>query len=93
MRDRVMHMELDETVGRMTSDDYAERFRAEYEQLEIRRGRLNRMLAKWAAGTLDFEPSCPHELLNEQSRAMMEYSRILEARADIEGIGLERPEV
>lgn len=81
-------MELKETVETMLSDDYKERFRAEYNQLVIRYRKLEAMLAKWDSGQLIFKPSCNRGLYNLQIRAMEDYLAILESRAQIEGISL-----
>jgi lysozyme family protein len=43
-------MELKETVEMMLSDDYKERFRAEYNQLDIRCNKLRSMLKRWDSG-------------------------------------------
>lgn len=82
-------MELKDTVDLMNSEDYKERFKAEYLQTKIRHDKLHKMLVKKAARTLDFEPTCPITLLMEQKRYMGEYLRILETRAEVEGISLE----
>ena len=82
-------MELKNTVDLMNSEDYKERFKAEYFQTKIRYDNLHKMLVKRAAGTLDFEPKCSVALLTEQKRYMGEYLRVLETRAEIEGISLE----
>lgn len=79
-------MELKHTVEMMCSADYKERFRAEYIQTRIRHDKLCAMIAKYAAGTLDFTPTCPLDLLKQQARAMQEYLTILEVRAGIEGV-------
>lgn len=81
-------MELGNTVGMMLSPDYKERFRAEYDQLKIRRAKLESMLERYDAGTLDFVPTCPVSLLREQAYVMGSYIRILEARAEIERVEL-----
>lgn len=81
-------MELKETVETMLSDDYKERFRAEYNQLVIRYNKLKAMLTKWDTGLLNFEPSCNRGLYNFQVRAMADYIAVLESRAQIEGIEL-----
>lgn len=81
-------MELKETVEMMLSDDYKERFRAEYNQLVIRYNKLKAMLTKWDNGLLNFEPSCNRGLYNFQVRAMADYIAVLESRAQIEGIEL-----
>ena len=81
-------MNLNETVEMMTSNDYKERFKAEYHQLKIRYDSLHKMLVKYHAKTLDFTPTCGIALLTEQKRYMGEYLRCLEVRAEIEGVKL-----
>ena len=46
-------MVLKDTVEMMNSDDYKERFKAEYYQLVIRYNKLKSMLVKWDKGTLN----------------------------------------
>lgn len=82
-------MELKDTVSLMTSEDYTERFKAEYFQTKIRYEKLHSMLIKREAGTLDFEPTCSLSVLLNQKRAMGEYLKYLEIRAEIEKISLE----
>ena len=72
----------------MTSEDYKERFKAEYYQLKARYDALHRMLVKYHAKTLDFTPTCSIALLTEQKRYMGEYLRCLEIRAELENIKL-----
>ena len=79
---------LKDTVELMNSDDYKERFIAEYEQLTIRYQELKLMLDKWNKGALNFKPTCPKSLYNLQIRAMEDYIAVLQARAAIEGIVL-----
>lgn len=81
-------MELKDTVDLMNSEDYNDRLKAEYFQTKIRYDKLHKMLVKRAAGTLDFEPKCSVALLTEQKRYMGEYLRVLETRAEIEGIDI-----
>lgn len=81
-------MELKDTIDGMLSDEYKERFKAEYQQLEIRTNGLNNMLESWKDGTLRFEPLCSKELLVAQLASMIAYQSILEERASIEGIDL-----
>lgn len=81
-------MELKDTIELMNSSDYKDRFKAEYQQAKIRHEKLHKMLVKWDAGTLDFEPTCSKALLMEQERYMREYIRCLETRAEIEGVDL-----
>lgn len=82
-------MELKDTVDLMNSENYEDRFKAEYFQTKIRYDKLYKMLVKRAAGTLDFDPKCSFALLTEQKRYMAEYLRVLETRAEVEGIVLE----
>ena len=79
-------MELERLIELMKSEDYKDRFRAEFYQLEDRIDKLSNMLEIYKAGTLDFTPSCSYELLNNQLKAMNEYLLYLTIRADIEGI-------
>ena len=81
-------MDLERIIELMKSEDYKDRFRAEYYQLEDRIDKLANMLEKYKAGTLDFTPSCSYELLNSQLKAMNEYLQYLTIRAEIEGIEL-----
>ena len=83
-----MKMQLKETVPMMESEDYKERFKAEYLQLEIRVNGLRNMLKKYKDGTLTFKPSCSYDLLNGQLKAMELYATYLDERAEIEGIDL-----
>ena len=76
------------TVKGMLSSDYKERFIAEYQQTKIRYGGLHKMLTKADAGTLNFTPTCPLDLLREQKANMGKYLYCLEVRAEIEGIKL-----
>lgn len=81
-------MELQETVEMMKSDDYKERFKAEYHQTKIRYDKLDAMTVKYETGTLSFTPKCSLELLKEQKMYMGNYIRCLKIRAEIEGIEL-----
>ena len=81
---------LKDTVELMNSDDYRERFVAEYKQLTIRYKGLKTMLEKWDKGELNFEPTCPRSLYELQLRAMEDYITVLQARAAIEWIVLKR---
>jgi hypothetical protein len=82
-------MELRNTITMMESDDYKERFKAEYYQVKLRYEKLLRMCVKYEAKTLDFTPVCPLSLLNEQRALMGKYLYTLEVRAEIEGINLK----
>ena len=81
-------MEIKDTVELMNSEDYKERFKAEYLQAKIRYDKLDAMTVKYEAGTLNFTPSCPLELLKEQKKYMGNYIRTLRIRAEIEKIDL-----
>lgn len=81
--------ELHKTVKGMISDDYKERFKAEYKQLTIRLDRLNDMLNKYNNARLSFAPATPISLLEKQYRIMADYERVLDERAIYEGINLD----
>ena len=81
-------MELKDTIELMQSEDYKDRFKAEYYQTKIRYDKLHAMTIKYEAGTLNFTPSCSLALLNEQKSHMGQYLHALEVRAQIEGIEL-----
>ena len=59
-------MELKDTIEMMQSDDYKERFKAEYQQVKISYDKLDEMTVKYEAGTLPFTPNCSLELLKQQ---------------------------
>lgn len=80
--------ELKDTIDGMTSQDYKERFKAEYQQVKIRYDKLDVMTVKYEAGTLPFTPNCSLDLLKEQKKHMGNYIRCLKIRAEIEGITL-----
>ena len=81
-------IELEATVEEMLSDDYKERFWAEYWQVCTRFEKLTAMIDKYLVGKLDFEPDCPIQLLMTQASYMRMYMQVLEARAKIEKIKL-----
>ena len=81
-------MQLKDTVELMNSADYKERFKAEFYQLLIRLDSLTIMLIKWESNTLDFEPKCSKETLENQVIFMKGYLDILRLRAEIEEIDL-----
>ena len=81
-------MELKDTIEMMQSADYKERFKAEYYQTKIRYKKLHKMVVRYEAGTLDFNPTCSIDLLKEQKSAMGKYLYCLEVRAQVEGIAL-----
>lgn len=79
-------MELADTAEMMMSEDYKERFRAEYGQVAIRHLKLKAMLEKWDKGELNFTPTCPRSTYDLQIKAMADYIAVLEARAVMEDI-------
>lgn len=79
---------LEETIDLMRSDNYKERFKAEYYQLKIRRDKLVIMLNKWDNGTLAFTPTVSREIYDEQLYFMNGYLRVLQSRAVIEEVTL-----
>lgn len=83
-------MELKDTIEMMVSEDYKERFKAEYCQVKIRYGKLKYMLERWDNGILNFTPTCPRSTYDMQIRAMSDYIAVLEARALMENIELNK---
>ena len=81
-------MDLLDTVELMSSADFKDRFKAEYYQTKIRYEKLHKMVVKYEAGTLEFEPNCSLELLKAQESVMRSYLYMLEMRAEIEKIAL-----
>lgn len=81
-------MKMLDTVELMLSDNYKDRFKAEYWQLKIRYEKLKIMLDKWDMGELEFEPTCDRDVLDVQICAMEQYLDILADRAEVEGIEL-----
>lgn len=67
---------------------YVNRMIHEYHELKDKYNKLRHMLVKHEAGTLDFEPTCPIELLEHQANVMSEYLHTLEVRAEIENVEL-----
>lgn len=91
-------MKLKDTIEMMLSEDYKERFKAEYYQTKERYERLKSFNNKIEAyGQLEFEKrifmeapkhDCPITLLKRQQKVMGEYLHLLEVRAVIEKIEL-----
>lgn len=69
-------------------DCWRARMEREYRETKERYEKLNRLLVKHAAGTLDFTLKCPIELLKAQREHMSDYLYTLEIRAEIEGVNL-----
>lgn len=85
-------MELKETIELMCSENYKERFIAEYRQVKIRYEKLknfcNKIEVEKMLGEEVTKHDCPLELLREQQKYMGLYLSILEKRALIENIVL-----
>lgn len=83
-------MTISEIAAQMgvTPDTWQERMKREYHETKERYEKLNRLLVKHAAGTLDFTLKCPIELLKAQREHMSDYLYTLEIRAEIEGVNL-----
>lgn len=81
-------MKLEDTIKLMNSEDYKDRFKAEYYQTKIRYDKLHKLIIKMEAGTCDFTPSCSLEIHKEQAKYMGMYLHILEVRAEIENVEL-----
>lgn len=86
--------EFEGTVKMMLSEDYKDRFVAEYCQTKIRYERLKKFCNRIEAamshpGKVEMpKHDCELELLREQQRAMGHYLHALEVRAVIEHIEL-----
>lgn len=87
--------DLSQTAELMSSNDYKERFIAEYAQVEIRYKRLERVLKSIEDKTCPkcFEPTCPVDILESQLKYMNDYRAILIVRASIEAIELPEVEI
>ncbi len=79
-------LELKDTIAGMTSEDYKERFIAEYVQLRIRANKLKKFIGKIKYAKYADQPEpehdCPLELLEIQYNSMVAYLAILEIRAE-----------
>lgn len=86
------NMELKETIELMCSEDYKERFVAEYHQVKIRYEKLknfcNKIEVETMLGKEETKHDCPLGLLREQQKYMGLYLSVLEKRALIENVEL-----
>lgn len=86
------NMELKETIELMCSENYKERFVAEYHQVKIRYEKLknfcNKIEVETMLGKEVTKHDCPLELLREQQKYMGLYLSVLEKRALIENVEL-----
>lgn len=78
-------MELKDTIDGMLSENVNERFKAEYQQLNIRITRLKKYIAHYKPKIKLIDLY----ILEEQLKAMIEYRNALELRASLEEIDLE----
>lgn len=74
-------MTIKDTIHQMTSEDYRERFKAEYYQTRIRAGKLQSLIQH----DMDLANS-PKIILERQLNAMLDYLSTLALRAEFEGI-------
>lgn len=81
-------MELVDTIRMMSSEDYKERFKAEYYQAAIRYRKLKNMLDKWDKRELNFNPACTRNIYNMQIKTMEDYIAALKIRMEMEKIEL-----
>ena len=85
-------MTLFDTIEGMVSDDYKERFKAEFNQLTIRARKLKDTIEKYEKGELSYKATCDIDILREQLELMNKYRSILIYRAYKENITLLPPE-
>ena len=86
-------IELKETINGMTSEDYKERFIAEYQQTNTRYLKLKNFCDKIELAEVHRygeapKHDCPLSLLREQQKYMGMYLGCLEKRAIIENVDL-----
>lgn len=82
--------ELKETVDLMLSDDYIDRFKAEYYQLENRFIKLSSMIKNW--DKLSFTPNMSKVFYIEQLHSMALYLHYLIVRSQVEKVKLDKAE-
>lgn len=82
------NMKLENTVELMNSNDYKDRFLAEYYQVKIRYEKLLNIIKRYENKTLEFELSCDINLLRKQAFVMECYMNILKERANEECVEL-----
>ena len=84
-------MTLQDTIQEMLSEDWKERFKAEYHQLDTRTKKLQETYDLWEAGELPFKPKSTKDAFRRQLIYMRGYRDILKERSYIEGIDLSEP--
>ena len=83
-------MELKDTVALMTSDDWKDRFKAEYLQTKIRYNKLHGLIVKREVGKHGFETPIPLDSWKSQANSMGKYLYELEKQAVLHGIELPK---
>ena len=68
------------------SKSWQDRLKQEYVELDDRIVKLETMLNKWDHDELEFKPKTPYDIFDMQLIAMKEYHKMLQIRAEIEGI-------
>lgn len=81
-------MKLNETVELMNSNDWKDRVKAEYYQIEQRCNNLAKMIIDYKNNELSFSPITPIEILQGQLLNMLMYKAQLEYRCAIECIDI-----
>lgn len=81
-------MVLDKTIDMMLSEDYKERFKAEYHQTVYRRNRLQKLLREHTKNPKKVKLDCSIDLLTWQLKIMDQYIYVLKRRAEVEKIKL-----
>ena len=74
-------MESKKIIELIQSDDWKERLKGEFYELEDRIEKLYDMLDKWDKGKLNFTPTSDRKLYNEQLSTMVTLRSILGLRA------------
>ena len=81
-------MQLKDTIELMTSDNWKDRFVAEYLQTKIRYEKLHKMIVKRETGVMPFETPIPLKSWETQIWHMGQYLHELEKQASLHGIEL-----
>ena len=81
-------LELIDTVNMMTSEDWKDRFKAEYLQTKIRYEKLHKLIVKREVGKIGFETPISLKSWINQAKYMGLYLYELEKQAAIHGIEL-----
>jgi hypothetical protein len=84
------YMELKDTVDLMNSNNWKDRFLAEYLQTKIRYEKLHKLAIKREVGKLEFDTPIPFDSWKEQLRHMGLYLYELEKQAAIHDIELPK---